>query len=362
MPDMGNFVNRSQGDFRITGYGSTETITNFVNGTYKITSGSMFSDSDTANDAVISDELAQANNLTVGSKFTLTNPNDSTQADEFTVTGIYTDTSSSDGSQMNLFSNSANQIITNYTALNNIVTASQANDDTKLNSQLTSSFSLKSADDVDAFKAELTAKGLNSDYTVSTNLNSFTQSVTPLNNLSHFATIFLVLVLVIGAIVLVVLNIINIRERKYEVGVLRAIGMKKGKVALQFIAELFMVTFLALGVGAGVGAAASVPTANYMLQNEISSLQSQQSQVQQNFGRSGSGFSAGQAGGGRGGIGGFFGTSQNANYITQINAVINGQVLGEIAGIGILLVLLSSGMSLVFISRYEPLKILSSLS
>lgn len=360
VPGMGNFVNKSQGDFRVTGYSSTETMTDFVNGTYKITSGTMFSDSDTARDAVISDELAQANNLTVGSKFTLTNPSDTSQADEFTVAGIYTDTSSSDGSQMNLFSNSANQIITNYTALNNIVTTSQADDNTKLNSQLTSSFSLKSADDVDAFKAELTAKGLNKDYTVSTNIDSFNQSVAPLNNLSHFATIFLVLVLAIGAIVLVVLNMINIRERKYEVGVLRAIGMKKGKVALQFIAELFIVTFLGLAAGSGIGAAASVPTANYMLQSEISTAQAQQSQVQQNFGRSGSGFASGQAGGG--GIGGFFGTRQNADYISQINAVIDGQVLLEIAGIGILLVLLSSGMSMVFIARYQPLKILSSLS
>ncbi len=31
-------------------------------------------------------------------------------------------------------------------------------------------------------------------------------------------------------------------------------------------------------------------------------------------------------------------------------------------GIGIVLVILSSGMSLIFISRYEPLKILSSRS
>ncbi|MDQ7097034.1 ABC transporter permease [Desulfosporosinus sp. PR] len=360
MPSMASFVNKSQGDFRVIGYSSTSAMSDFVNGTYKITSGSMFSDSDTTNAAVISDELAQANNLTVGSKFTLTNPNDSTQADEFTVTGIYTDTSSSDGSQMNLFSNAANQIITDYTAVNNIVTASAANDDTKLNSQLTSSFSLKSADDVAAFKAELTAKGLNQDYTVSTNADSFTQSVAPLNNLSHFATIFLVLVLGIGAIVLVVLNMINIRERKYEVGVLRAIGMKKGKVALQFIAELFMVTFLALGIGAGIGAAASVPTANYMLQNEISTTQAQQSQVQQNFGRSDGGNAAVQGGGGS--IGGFFGTAKSASYVNQINAVIDGQVLLEIAGIGILLVLLSSGMSMIFISRYEPLKILSNLS
>lgn len=351
----GDFGGQAQGDFRVVGYSSTSAMTNFIDGTNKITSGTMFSDSDTANDCVITDELAKANNLTVGSKITLTNPQDSTQAYDFTVVGIYTDTSTGDGSQMNLFSNSANQIITDFSAVNAVVTASNANSNTALTSQINSSFHLKNADNLDAFKSELTAKGLNKYYTVSSNIDSFNTSVAPLSNLSHFATIFLILVLVIGSIVLFVLNMINIRERKYEIGVLRAIGMKKGKVVFQFITELFIVTFLAIGIGSGIGAAASVPTANYMLQNEISSIQSQQSQVQQNFGRQGGG-QMGQ----RGGMGGFFGGRQNVSYINQINAVIDVKVLAEIAGIGILLVVISSGMSMIFISRYEPLKILSS--
>jgi putative ABC transport system permease protein len=353
----GNFGGQSQGDFKLVGYSSTSAMTDFVNGTYKITSGSIFSDSDTANDCVISDELAKADTLKAGSKIALTNPKDTTQVSQFTVVGIYTDTTTSDGSQMNLFSNAANQIITNYTATNKIVTASTSNSTTELSSQITSSFTLKNADSLSAFQAQLTAKGLNKYYTVTSNVDSFNQSVAPLSNLSNYASIFLLLVLIIGGIILVVLNMFNIRERKYEVGVLRAIGMKKGKVALQFITELFVVTFIALSIGAAAGAATSVPVANYMLKSEISSLQSQQSQVQQNFGKQG-GQSTGTSR--SGGIGGFFGTSANVSYVNQINAVINGRVLLQIAGIGILLTILSSGISMIFISRYEPLKILSS--
>jgi putative ABC transport system permease protein len=353
----GSFGGQSQGDFKLVGYSSTAAMSDFVNGTYKMTSGTMFSDSDIANDCVITDELAKANSLTVGSKITLTNPKDTTQTSQFTVVGIYTDTTTSDGSQMNLYSNAANQIITNYTAANKIVTASTSNTTTELTSQLSSSFTLNNADNLTAFEAQLTAKGLNKYYTVTSNVDSFTQSVAPLNNLSNYASIFLLIVLIIGGIILVVLNMFNIRERKYEVGVLRAIGMKKGKVALQFITELFVVTFIALSIGAAAGAASSVPVANYMLKSEISSLQSQQSQVQQNFGRQGGqGGGAGQSKG----IGGFFGTSANVSYVNQINAVINGRVLLQIAGIGILLTILSSGISMIFISRYEPLKILSS--
>jgi putative ABC transport system permease protein len=355
----GDMNAQSAGDFRVIGYSSTAAMTGFISGTSKITSGAMFSDSDTSNVCVVSDELASANSLAVNSTITLTNPNDTTQSYTYKVVGIYTDTSTSEGSQMNMFSDSANRIITNYTAANNMITASASNSTTKLLSQLNSSFSLANAESLDAFKSELTAKGLNKYYTVTSNISSFNQSVEPLSNLSNFATIFLLLVLAIGGIILVVLNLINIRERKYEIGVLRAIGMKKGKVALQFITELSLVTIIALFIGSGIGAAASVPTANYMLKTEIASIQTQNEQQQQNFGMQAS--TSGQSTQ-KGGMGGFFGTAANVSYVNQINAVINGMVLLEMLGIGIILVILSSGMSLIFISRYEPLKILSSRS
>jgi putative ABC transport system permease protein len=177
--------------------------------------------------------------------------------------------------------------------------------------------------------------------------------------------VFLILVLIIGGIILVVLNMINIRERKYEVGVLRAIGMKKGKVALQFISELFIVTFLAITIGTAAGSISSVPTANVMLQNQINAQQAQQQQISRNFGRSGN-FGQGQGnmqlnqGGGQNGMRGFLGFSGNVNYVKQIDAVMNLQVLMQIILIGIVLTLFSSSVAVIFISRYEPLKILSS--
>lgn len=351
---------QNQGDFSLIGYSSTSAMSEFENGTYKITSGTIFSDIDTANDCVISDELAKTNSLKVGSKITLVNPNDSSMAETFKVVGIYTDTSSASGSQMSLFSNSTNQILTNYTAVNKIVTASAVKSSTKLTSRLSSTFTLQDSGSFDEFKAEVTAKGLNKYYTVTSNIDSFNQSVEPLNNLSSFATVFLILILLIGGIILIVLNMFNIRERKYEVGVLRAIGMKKGKVALQFIAELFIVTFVFLSVGTVIGSTASVPVASSMLKSEISSLQTQQSQVSANFGRSGNGQEGFGGGGFRGGFSEMFGLSGKVGYVGQINAVINSTVILEIIGIGILLTILSSLISMIFISHYEPLKILSS--
>jgi len=70
---------------------------------------------------------------------------------------------------------------------------------------------------------------------------------------------------------LVVLNIFNIRERKYEIGVLTAMGMKKWKVATQFLCEILVVTMVAILVGTGIGAVCAVPVTNALLENQVES-------------------------------------------------------------------------------------------
>ncbi len=378
------------GNFRVRGYSSTSAMTEFVNGTCKITEGSMFEDGETGNVCVITDELAKLNDLTVGSKITFTNLLDETKTYEFTVVGIYTDTSSGGDSRMfqNPFSDSANTIITNADALYNIVREAQELSEssgsggnrafTNLINQVTPTFILKDPDSVDAFREDLEKMGLNQYFTLETNLDAFKESLRPINNLTSFATTFLLLVLAIGSVILIVINFINIRERKYEIGVLRAIGMKKHKVALQFVSELFIVTFIAFIVGSAIGSAASVPTANFMLKNQFNARQEQQQRINRNFGRfgefgdnrpdvrSGSGIFGPRferpAFGRFQGINEFFGLRSGANYITQINAVINAEVIAQMALIGILLVLFSSSVAIIFILRFEPLKILSNRS
>ena len=363
---------RQRGDFSVIGYSSTAAMTDFVSGKYRIKTdeetgkpmGSMFTDDETGKVCVISNELAVENDLAVGSVITITNPNDETQAYDYTVVGIYEeDPAQATGEEQNWFSNSANQILTTYSSLSEIVTASSGimvmaggEDDTEFRGTFSSTFTLKDADSVAQFESDLKAMGMSEYYTVSSNVGGYDETVKPLANLSNFAGVFLLLVLAIGGIVLIVLNMINIRERKYEVGVLRAIGMKKGNVALQFITELFVVTFIALSIGTAAGAAASVPTASYMLENEITAIEDKQAEQDENMG-----FTAQDPGGGR--MINMFGgdtASQDVDYIDQISAVISLKVILQIALIGILLTVLSSSIAIIVISRYEPLKILSS--
>ena len=205
--------------------------------------------------------------------------------------------------------------------------------------------------------------GLDDSYTISSSdLQSYENSLVPLENLSTFALYFLVIVLVVGAVILVVLNIFNIRERKYEIGVLTAIGMKKGKVALQFMMELLLITLTATIIGTAAGAVASVPTTNALLSAQTTAQQTQQQAQDAAFGRGGDQQPPEEGGemseGGPGGFGGFM--EMGANYITEISSATNFTVILQLLGICLLLTLVSSCAAMVFILRYNPLKILTN--
>lgn len=351
---------KNTGDFEIVGYGDLNSMSEFIDSSYTISDGSVFDTSSTDNLCVISDELAEANSLKVGDSITITNPNDQSITSLFTITGIYSDNSQS--TEFSMFSNSANKILTTYTALNNFVNLSTS-DDNKITTQTNATFILENEDAIDSFLTEIHSKGLSEYYTLTTNLDTINNSIKPLENLNSFATIFLIVVLIIGGAILVIVNMINIRERKYEIGVLRAIGMKKSSVLLQFITEIFVVTFVSIIIGIIVGSCISVPVANTLLKNEIQSQQESTSQVTQNFGM--------DQGKGPGMVQDQNSTQTNkdirdtfaatkSNYIDKINAIINIKTIGELMLIGLGLTLVSSSISMIFIARYSPLKILSN--
>ena len=390
--DFGGMMG-TQGDFTVVGYGSDDAMTDFISGNSSITEGVVFDQNTTENNCIISDELATYNNLEVGSEITLANPNNTEETFTFKVVGIYTVESASDSSFMGGFStatDSANQILTSYEALKAICDTSSesAEEVTDEDSGLTTSTAVQGSlnytyvfadtTDYESFADEATALGLSEDYTISSSdINEFESSLVPLENLSKTAGYFLLVVFIIGAVILIVINMFNIRERKYEIGVLTAIGMKKWKVASQFVTELFVVTLAAIIVGAGIGAAVSVPVTNALLEAQISSNQQTQNNMTQGFGRDTMADFGGMTGmptmpGGdidmedlpenAGGFSGFMGGIRDTaeNYISEVSYATDFVVILQLIGVGILLTLISSLAAALFIMRYEPLKILSN--
>lgn len=365
----GNRVFGSNSDFSVVGYSSEAAMTSFHSGTASIVDGGMFDVGAGDYACVITQELATFNDLAVGDTILVSNPNNEAEEYALTVAGIYTDSSANTNS-FSMFgatsSDPANRILVSYPTLADITAASEAaaaadteNEITAISATLAGTYVFADVDAYEAFETEVRALGLDDTYAVSSSdITAFETSLTPLNTLSTMAGYFLLVILIIGAIILVVLNIFNVRERKYEIGVLTAMGMKKGKVALQFLTEIFVVTVIAIVIGAGVGAVSSVPVTNTLLENQVASQNSRAEQIEQNFGR----FQGGQPNfdSGNDFFSGMFGVEQENAYVTEISSAMNFTVVLQLFGIGLLLTLISGVVSMLFVMRYEPLKILAN--
>ncbi len=338
-----NFQNLSNSDFTLIGYSSLSSMEDFVSGKYSITEGEISSDFKSMT-CVINSELATLNNIIVGDSITLVDPDKEENTITLTVSGIYEENSDS-SEAMSMFTSSINTIITNTNVINKITSQNE-----NMKSSLTPTFILTNKNIIEKFEQELTEKGLSEYLSVSTNLDQVENATSTISNVSTFATTFLVLTLIIGGIVLFVINMINIRERKYEIGVLRTIGMKKCYLTLQFISELFIVSFIALLLGGGLGAMSSVPVSNQLLKNEIESSQKQMENVNQNFG--------GKMNRGMEKINGI----ATVQAFDSIDAAVDLNVLLQLLGIGVVLTLLSSSAAMISIQKFSPLTILKERS
>lgn len=339
----------NDGDFKFTAYSDVAYIEEFVDGSNKITDGKMFDNDETGNVIVISSDLALENSLSVGAKVTFYSTEDSSKTIEFKIIGIYEDSSDNSDNFMNMNAMiSSNQIYTTKTAMESILELK-----TSTTNSLNVKFYLNSSDDLENYSSELREKGLSEYYTINDNTETILGTLKPIQNISSFSITFLIIVCLVALIVIGILTMINIRDRKYEIGVLRAIGMSKIKVMSQLLIEIITVTAIAIIIGIGLGKILSQPVTNSMLANEIEKYQEKQNEIENNFG--GPGFD-------RGG----FTKENNKNnspteeYVDTLTVEIDPITIIKVAGISLLITIISGMISITYVNRYSPNKILQN--
>ena len=364
-PGMGGGGRGQSGDFTVIGFSGRDAMTEFTSGNASLTDDSVMFDEETSElVCIISEELAAYNELSLGSTIVITNPNSETETYALEVVGIYESTQNSGLS---------NSIYVSVNTLSAILDSSAdvADEDTCVTGSYTATYLFASVEDYEVFCDEVYTLGLDEAYAVdSSDLQEFEQRLTPLKSLGTMAGWFLLVILIIGGIILVVLNIFSVRERKYEVGVLTAMGMKKWKVAAQFMCEILVVTMIAVVIGAGIGAVSSVPITNALLAEEASSQSNTKDPFNSGFNPSGmmpggSGSIPGNRpgnmpdmGGGKNPFGDMFDSA--VDYITEVDSAMNLTVVFQMIGVGLLLTMIASAASVTFITRYDPLKILAN--
>jgi putative ABC transport system permease protein len=190
---------------------------------------------------------------------------------------------------------------------------------------------------VDEFEAELRGKGLPSDYVLRTDAALFDRTAGSVQSLQDIGLAFLLIVMVLGAAIMVLLSIISIRERKYEIGVLRAMGMKKRQVGLGLITEILAITCLSFALALGAGTLLAQPISDALLAGQTEASAS----------------SGGSSLADRLGTG-----DDSAQPITQLAVSASAGTTLEVFGIAMALAGLGALVSVRRITRYEPIKIL----
>ncbi|WP_026478715.1 ABC transporter permease [Alkaliphilus transvaalensis] len=324
---------------KIVAMDNLEVDNDFKNGTRRIISGEMYKN---LNECIVSQQYADLNNLSVGDTIEVDSyyKNDP-MTHRLTITGIYMDNTML-GSNLEVISsmeNRNNEILTSFdTAINmEMFTA---------DGRVSAQYFLKDPTLLSAYEKELREMGLADYYNVVTDEAGYKKVVGPVEGLAKVTNTFLIVVLILGSMVLILLSTLAIRERKYEIGVLRAMGMKNGKVAFGLLTEMLVITVLCLILGLGVGLAASQPVADNLLSNQIELAAENNNS------------NGGLANTGRTGVGAPT-FSSDAKPLSELQVSLSGDAIIQIIFISLVLAGISSVAGIMYITKYEPIKILS---
>ena len=308
-----------------------------------ITSGRMF---DAVNECIISEDLARLNNISIGQIIELRSSIYTDKTYTLTVAGIYSDKTDEYTNFMFMFNrpiseNRRNEIITSFETL------MSAGWETNTGLDMKTYYFLKNPDNVRKFEDEVRAKGLPVTYNAAINQAAYDKVTGPLSGMNGAVRTFMIVILILGAIVLALISFMAVRERKYEVGVLRAMGMERSKVAFGIFAEAVLISVVCLAIGLGVGTVTAQPIADSILEGNVAEAAAEDE--------------AGGAGNKVLFAGGQMQTDDKAAGYkpeSEIQVSLSAAVIIQIILITLGLAALSGAIGVIIITRYEPLKIL----
>lgn len=349
----GGMMGQSQEDFTIEGTNHLSADSNFTSA-YKITSGRAIQASDQGtNHVVIEKTLASQNDLKVGSTFTLEDSNDKTY--KMTVVGIFTTSSSST-------EDSISYMNTMYTAL------SVANAMKATSGEISSaSYSMTNPANASSFVKKANKLVNNSNFQVSKNDTAYQNVKSSLNNVASFAKNIVLLVAIAGAIILALIIMLMVRERRFEIGVLMSLGETKIKIVAQFFAELFMVMIVSVVIASAAGNVVGNVVGQQLLKQETTQTTSSNSNSGMQNGTTQGGGQMQRPSGNGGGFAaragsafGFGQSRQQAKALEKLDIKISASEILMLVAIAILITLVAVGLASIGILRLNPKQVLTN--
>ncbi|HBB5238028.1 TPA: ABC transporter permease [Listeria monocytogenes] len=338
-------------DLSISGLLDSATSTDFEAGTSELTSGVAITSADKdKNVAMVEENLAEENDWKVGDSFTVTSSDGNTKV-TLKIVGIYKTTDSgSDMAQNFSFLNPYNKVYVPYTVANTIKGSDYKN---TVDSAV---YTMDDAANISAFEKE--AKKVDSidwdTFKLDANDTLYQQMIGPINSVASFSKNVVYIVSIAGALILGLLVMMQVRDRKYEMGVLLAIGEKRGKLIAQFFVEILIVALVSFGLAAASSHYVAQLAGNQLLAQQNSSTNETTTSTE-NRGPGG--------GGGQGGPGGFgqsvSNLTKNTEQIKELDIQVTLEDMLKMGGIGIGIAFISVLLPAALVLRMNPKTILT---
>ncbi|WP_077622361.1 ABC transporter permease [Sediminibacillus massiliensis] len=337
----------AQGDISIQGVTFTDSAADFMDSSSQLIEGGHITEEDEGgNGAIIEQTLAEENGLEVGDSISVANPEDDSISIELEIKGIYETTSTGSDQGMNFTA----MIPYNKIYVPNSVAAELKGSDSEgtIDSAV---FYIDDPADMESFvdQAEKESSIDFDTFQLNANDQLYQQMVEPIENVASFSKNIVYLVSIAGAVILGLIVMMSIRERKYEMGVLLALGEQRWKLAGQFIVEILLVAVISLGIASVSGDIVAGQVSDQLLNQELASAE--QTDTPDSF-----------RGGMRGGFNGAMpGQDQTGQVetIDELNVSVTGGDLGILAVIGMLIAVVSALLPSLSVLRLQPKTILT---
>lgn len=259
-------------DITIEGINAYAYIDGVANETITIKEGESF-DEDSVDSAMISYEFAELNSLSVGDTFKIKNIYTESSV-ELTVIGIY---DSSDARA------DANTIYMNTETAAKFLCEDDYNDGNFDVENV--NFYMNNSDLADEFvekiNVEFTELAENN-LKVAVDTSEYDSVASSIESVGGFADTILIIVIVAAVIIITLIVSINVKDRRYEIGVLMSLGASKKNVIGQIVTELLIVGTLGFTLASVTGTVFAGNLGDAILTSQTASSNEQS---EKNFGR-----------------------------------------------------------------------------
>lgn len=245
---------------------------NVLNGNVSLLEGRMVTPEDT-DVCVISEELAEKNNLKVGDSIGFHPIENDGPVSEATVIGIYQVKEKMTPYMSGDTYRSENVIFTD------LHFPEKAEQDTPLFER--AYFKVGNVDDYDSVKKRIMALDLDWElYDLIDNNGNLNTMAGNFNDLENISEIMLLIVAGGSLIILFLIFLFWIRNRKNEIGVLLSLGVSKGKILLQMITEALIIGVVAVGISFAAAPVTSQAAATYLIGQQEEQAQLEQEAIE----------------------------------------------------------------------------------